>query len=465
MLGYTSRITCFKNAKVRLKEVSEGRITSAIDLDGEVFDLIFSYSEKIPRVDDNLAGLISLMPLINFSLFINEIQLDFPAEKVDHEFLSRMIEINNTEVFVNKICRRRFEFYKKEYLPKDDEITIDNARGNTRLSYTDREEYNRKYESNRTGILLSGGKESLTTFGMLNETGFKPDALFYNESGAHWFPAIPSYRKMKENNVAFKVWANTDRFYRWVFKRMKVLDQKVVSKVADTYPVQLFVFPVYLLALLPLTMAREIGTVFMGNEFDDPREMTPFRGIKHYYGIYDQTEDFEKEFNSYLLSKGIGIRLMSGVYPVSATKVEEILVKRYHDLFVLQRSCHSSRIIKGQVIPCGKCSKCIGVISLILAAGGDPGEINYSKEAIEAAKESLGTDRIRLDRDEVAYLHAIINGKLPGPEKQIQGIHVLPGERLPFQRLDPDFREKIQSIVEKYTTGIYRLDNGKWIMS
>ncbi len=463
MSDYLSRIACFETATIHPEEVTGKRIVSTVDLDGEKFRLIFSYSHDVPEMDRNVAGLISLFPIVNFGLFTRRIRAEFPMEKADLQFLTKMLAINNTEVFVNKICRRRYEFYRREYLPEESEITQPNAIGSNILEAEGEASFPRKYTGKRTGVLLSGGKESLTTFGILTEAGEDPDAFFYNESGSHWFPAVPSYRHLDGSGHAFKVWTNTDRFYRWVLRRMKVLDQVAVARVADTYPVQLFIFPVYLMALLPLMIERKIGAVYMGNEFDDTREMVPYRGIRHYYGIYDQTAEFEREFNAYLGHKGIGIRLMSGVYPISASKVEEILVRRYPDLFRLQRSCHSSRIVHGKVIPCGRCSKCIGVISLILAAGGNPEEINYTHEAVENAAKSLLSDRIRLDRDEVAYLLSVLQNRPVGSARHIEGVHIIPGEKLPFERIDPPVREKIIAIVNEYAKGKYELRGDQWV--
>ena len=39
--------------------------------------------------------------------------------------------------------------------------------------------------------------------------------------------------------------------------------------------------------------------------FHDPNEMPPYRGIKHFYGIYDQSVTFQKRFTKYMTKKEI----------------------------------------------------------------------------------------------------------------------------------------------------------------
>lgn len=465
MSDYLSRILCFRDISVSLKEHSERRIVSEIGFDDDSFRLIFTYNRKIERLDENLAGMISLLPVINFSLFAENIRVNFPTDDADRKFITEMVRINNIETFINSICRRRYEFFRREFLPKDEDITAENAGGKTKILYSGESNLSRNYSGSGNAVMLSGGKESLLTFGILRELGMKPWAIFYNESGAHWNPAIPVNRYARSLGVDLKVWTNTDRLYRKMLHKMRILDQSAVSAVADTYPVQLFIFPVYLMATLPLMLRYNVGRVFMGNEFDDPREMVPYMGIKHYYGIYDQTVDFQEAFSRYLDEKGIGLRIFSGLYPVSAAKVEEALISRYHDLYVMQRSCHSSRKIGGEIVPCGKCSKCVGVISLILAAGGDPEEINYRHEDIEMARKNLLSDRIRLDPDEVRYLLRRMDGDDLGETAHIGGFHILPGENSLYSYLSQDLREGFTGILKEYVHGVYEIKKGKWVQS
>lgn len=60
--------------------------------------------------------------------------------------------------------------------------------------------------------------------------------------------------------------------------------------------------------------------MIMGNELDDPKEMKDFQGLKYYYGIFDQTYDFNEIISGYFKNKKINSYIYSIVYPVTWRK-------------------------------------------------------------------------------------------------------------------------------------------------
>ncbi|MCL5804365.1 MAG: metal-binding protein [Candidatus Thermoplasmatota archaeon] len=468
--SYLDRILVFDKIVISRPVISDSRISSTIGIfrgkSVEYFKLIFSYREKV-AIDQNLAGLILTMPVINFSYFSRKLELDFPVTETDLNYIRKVMKINNREVFINAICRRRYNFYKPVAIPSDEEITESNANGITELTAAqlipdpDKTESLNRWIGDRrkSAVLSSGGKESLLTYSILKEIGMDVHPIFFNESGAHWRAAKPSFESFTSNNQnTTKVWSNADRFYRFCINLLPFLNHSLIRKRTDTYPVQMFTFPVYVFSILPILIKRSIPLAFMGNEFDDPSDMPSYHGLSHYSGIYDQTLDFTDSISQYIKSKGCDISLSSILYPVTATIVERMLVRRYHDIFLLQRSCHSCSIIQNKVIPCGKCSKCLGVIMLILAAGGKPEEIGYTESSIDLAKRSSGS--LRLDTDEIRYLYSGMT-----EDSHVTGIHVLPDENEPLSHIDPYIREKILIIFHEYCKGQYYYRKSRWVRS
>lgn len=466
---YYERVKCFDRVKLTGVRAGRRRIEGTVVVETgdqtDSFRLIFSYDQDIsPTV--NVANLILTMPLINFAYFTDTIELDFPVTELDLSLLAHFVRINNREVFVNKICRRRYEFFRREYLPEDDEITEANALGGTKIatSGTVPEDYVQLPDMNRSAVLSSGGKESLVTYGIMNDLGSEVYPFFFNESGRHWLPAKPAYdRFSSEFQNTMKVWSNVDRFYKFMLRKMKILDLAAVNRKTDTYPVRLFIFPVYIFSLLPLAMKHRIGNILIGDEFDDPHEMPPYRGIKHYFGIYDQSQDFNDHMSQYFTAKGYRIKLWSAVYPVSGSVVERILIERYPDLFRLQRSCHSSRSAGGRIIPCGVCTKCLGVILFILAARGNPEEIGYSRDDSELVAERPDFAKIRLDHDELTTVLRK-SGRGDGEIiEHVDGIHLLPWEDGELSRVPAGFRQDLMKLLEKYTSGTYKSNGRGWL--
>jgi len=423
------------------------------------FQLIFSYREDL-NISENLAGLILTMPVINFTYFAKELVLKYAVSGKDKSQLNEFIRINNREVFINAICRRRYDFYKPEAIPASEEITEENACGITTLIaeklIPDASKDTLQMNNAKVAVLSSGGKESLLTYSMLRETGFDVHPIFFNESGAHWRAAKPAFDAFSERNEnTTKVWSNADRFYRFCLSLLPFLKRNTIRKRTDTYPVQLFTFPVYIMSMVPVLLSRGVSIALMGNEFDDPKDMPPFHGIRHYHAIFDQTPDFTNMMTSYLHDKGFNLSISSLVYPVTATIVERILIHRYGEIFALQRSCHSCSSMDGSIIPCGKCSKCMGVIMLILGSNGDPRRIGYTDKDIETAR--ISSDKLRLDSDEIEYLYS-----LEKRDSHVTGIHVLPLDKMPFSLLPEKIRDAALPIFIQYTSGIYSLDHGEW---
>lgn len=468
--SYVERILSFEEIEIGRINVKKRQITGEIKLkfpNGRVdsFSLIFSYSEDV-QVDKNMAGLILTMPVINFTYFAKRLILNYPTTVADRRIISDFVRINAREVFINKICRRRYEFFKPEFLPSEEEINISNSEGITQVVARERMvDTDQMITSNSSAMVLSsGGKESLLTYGLLNELGLKVYPCFFNESGGHWKTAKTSHDYFYRNfQDVSKIWSNVDRFYKYMLENMSILDRSAIRRRADTYPIQLFIFPVYIFATLPLIRKSGIGNILMGNEFDDPREMGPYKGIEHYYGIFDQSRDFTQLMSRYLAEKGIPSRVWSAVYPISGLKVEEVLVRRYPELFSLQRSCHSCRYEDGQLKPCGICTKCLGVMMFVEASGGNPKDILYAEADIRRLKDNVENARMRLDSDEINHLRRLLwQIDERGDTSHVEGIHRLPHETTAGEDIPDSMRSRILGILEQYTKGTYALNGDCW---
>ncbi|WP_297216354.1 metal-binding protein [Thermoplasma sp.] len=462
-MRYYERVRHFDSIEVSLQSVTNRRIKARISADDLSFDLYFDYDEDVP-LDERLAGMIASLPVVNYAYFTREIRLNFPVSESFLRQLKEFVRINNIETFVNSIVRRRYEFFRKEYLPRDDEITPENAAGNTvvnaETTYTDG--FHFTGDRRRVAVMSSGGKESLTTFGMLNEIGSDVFPIFFNESGGHWKTAKVAYDHMRERygNV-HKVWSNVDRFYSFMNRNMRMLDQNAIRKTADSYPIQMFIFPVYVFSTLPYVLKYRIGNIALGDEFDDPIYQENYRGIKHYYGVYDQTNEFNDAVSDLLRDNGIPVRVFSAVYPIFGTLVEKVLVKRYPDLLRIQRSCHLCHYEGKEIVPCGRCTKCLGVLLFILNAGGDPMVAGYKEDSVKSLQKNLAEANMRLDPVELEYLKAsVFDGKRE--DSHVEGIHIIPGEGEPFSKVPEEFRDGIMNIINQYSNGVYRIENGEW---
>ena len=264
---------------------------------------------------------------------------------------------------------------------------------------------------NRHLILSSGGKDSLLSFGLINEIskemGMQAHAVFANESGRHWFTALNAYNYFKESfPYTGKFWTNSDRMFLWMAGQMPFIRKNFASIHADIYPIRLWTVAVFVFGALPLMRKRGIGRLLIGDEHDTTTTQS-HQGIKHYDGLFDQSIHFDNTLSGYFLRKGWSISQFSILRPLSEILIEKILVERYPHLQKHQISCHSAHKGADKILPCGKCEKCRRIVSMLSALGADPKLCGYTEKQITSCLESiikLGSHQEEASTEEVFKL-------------------------------------------------------------
>jgi hypothetical protein len=443
---------------------------SCINTAGEqhLFYLRFKYEEPPSQNQLALLRLASVTPLLNYGLFTKEIRLEWPVSKADFSLLNDFLDVFSKDIFINKLVRKKNPYVLPQFLPSASEVTKANARPMAKIvaaSSIEDVPISIEFDENSCGVLSSGGKESLLTYAMLKEIGADVHALYVNESGGHWRTALPAYRHFKKNYPkTARVWTNVDRFYTFMLDQMRIIRKDHRETWADTYPIRLCIFPVYVFLLLPIFAKRRIGNILIGSEFDDPRLSSYFAGIQHFFGVYDQTQDFDVRMEQWFSKRMPGMRQWSAVRTISGMIVERILTSRYPELARLQRSCHSCRFNHGDLLPCGKCSKCQGVLLFLLANNVDPSIMGYSEVDVLALPARVAEGNLRLDEDEKNYalFLAKLLPNLNQETRHVETIH-LNKSTSDLQLLPAHFRRSLLEILMKYTQGFSAPKGESWV--
>jgi hypothetical protein len=433
-----------------------------------LFHLRFKYEELPSQKQLPLLRMSSIMPLLNYGLFTKEIKLEGQISKADFSLLNDLLDVFSKDIFINKLVRKKNPYILPQFIPSSTDVTEAKACPIAKIvtsPLTEDVPISSEFNQNVCGVLSSGGKESLLTYAMLKEIGADVHPLYVNESGGHWRTALPAYRRFKKSypNTG-RVWANVDRFYTFMLDQMRIIRKNHREIWADTYPIRLCIFPVYVFLLLPVFAKRRIGNILIGSEFDDPRVSPYFEGIRHFYGVYDQTQDFDVRMEQWFSKRMPGMRQWSAVRTVSGMIVEKILTSRYPELARLQRSCHSCRFNNSNLLPCGKCSKCQGVLLFLLANNADPSIMGYSKADVSALPARIAEGNLRLDEDEKNYalFLAKLLPNLNQETRHIETIHIHKSTSDP-QLLPPQFRSQILKILTQYTNGFSTLKGDSWV--
>lgn len=472
-------LNCFKSITVSNLRVEKYRITADYiieKLDGGTlrYRLIHKYEEKLEGEETvEFAALMASVPAVNYGLFADRIVFDLPLTVLDQQFLSDMIRITARDIFVNKIMKKT-GFVREEFIPDPESVEPEDAEPRAELVFTNTVDPSPPYASldeSKCAVMSSGGKESLLSYGILREAGCEVYPCFFNESGHHWLTALTAYRYFREHDPrTMRVWSNVDRLYKFIGSHMRILKENAYTKRrADTYPIRLFFFEHYVFSFLPLIYKRRIANIILGNEYDDPSGTSyTYRGIRHYNGVYDQSQEFDKYMTNWFSKRGFGFKQWSVVRPLSGLIVERVLSKRYPELFRLQRSCHSVHVEEGRIVPCGTCSKCNGIILFLLANGVNPELIGYKRAHIDTVLDRIRAGKIRLDKDELEhslYLLAQRTGKPIEGAKRHDHVEMLQFDdsNSHFDNIPVAFREKVYRIYEEYVKGYAYLSREGWI--
>jgi creatinine amidohydrolase/Fe(II)-dependent formamide hydrolase-like protein len=373
-------------------------------------ELIYRFQEDVfdpeDEVSQNLASMMAAQVAINYGLFCRRIVFQGIYDEIDRRFIADMCENTAREITVKKflqpnpfligraaripaVKRRHYSAANLEF-PQPSKAESQVTRRSTRrtiwrLWSTDH---------SRHAVLSSGGKDSLLSYGLLDEIGREVHPIFINESGRHWFTALNAYRYFQKHvSNTTRVWVNCDRVFNWMLRHIPFVRQDFASIRSDEYPLRLWTVAVFLFGALPLLRKRGLGRLLIGDEFDTTCRLS-HRGISHYDGLYDQSRYFDNALSRYYLRKGWSISQFSVVRPLSELLIEKILVERYPRLQRQQMSCHAAHVERNRVRPCGRCEKCRRIVGMLTALGADPRRCGYTAQQIRNCLMALPREGI-----------------------------------------------------------------------
>jgi len=472
-------------------ELGEDSARATIEVDpvgrpaGDVV-MRYKYQEDLPdegtRAREELEylfGLTVLCPLVNYSLFTDEIRLRYSLDPRDKALFEEFLLAQAREALVNRVLTGN-EYLVEAARWKDNPALVEVYRDRRARLVTDgsrRRDFARVPEPERVCVLSSGGKESLLSYGLLKEAGAEAFPFYFNESGGHWLTAKPAYDAFTGFEPRTRrVWSNVDRVYLFMKDHMRVIRDDFREVHADLYPVRSFTFLHYALAFLPYVWRHSISAFVVGNEYDEPGDWT-YMGVPHHFGVYDQTQEFDARMTRHYRERGLGLEHFSVVRPLSSFTEETIIARRYRELLPVQRSCHATHKEGGAVVPCGRCTKCLGVLAILVATGVDPRVMGYRDEDLALLEKRLRETRLRLDRHELehtlfrlgqkGFRLAAADLKYPGEYRPQEHPEV---EMLKFDpanshvdNVPTRFRAKVFALLAQHTRGAVELRGGKWI--
>lgn len=441
-------------------------------------ELIYSYEEPVFEPSDishqNLASLIGAQVAINYGLFCKKIIFKGLFDSTDRSAIKDWMENTAREIYVIKILQdnpfltgkaKNIEPIKQKTYLQSELIfeSSDTDPVNTKWKFWET-------DKNKHCVLSSGGKDSLLSYGFLNELGFETQPIFLNESGRHWFTAINAYKYFKEVVPSTgRVWVNSDRVFNFMLKHLSFIRSDYANIRADIYPIRLWTVAVFLFGVLPLLRKRKIGRLIIGDEYDTTVRSS-FKGITHYSGLYDQSRYFDEYCTRFFMRKGWAIAQFSILRPLSELMIQTILAKRYPKLLEQQVSCHAAHKDDERIKPCGKCEKCRRIVGMLTAVGIDPKICGYTQmqikdclialEKIELHQEKAGSQQLMYMLMQKGILDA---EKIKQPQRHPEVLSLrFDNERSPLAAIPVDLRKPLYKIYLEYAEKSLIRSERKW---
>lgn len=447
----------------------------------ETAELIYSYEEEVfdPNNEShqNLVSMIAAQVAINYGLFCKKIIFNGLYDNVDKRVIKDWAENTAREIYVKKFLEPNpFLIGDAKNLPA---IKLKSyLRAELEFPETDQEPIRTKWEYWNTDrkkhcILSSGGKDSLLSYGLIDELGYETHPIFINESGRHWFTAINAYKHFKRTHKSTaRVWTNADRIYPFMARLMPFIRKDFNSVRADIYPIRLWTVAVFLFGVLPLLRKRGIGRLLIGDEYDTTVRSS-FKGITHYDGLFDQSRFFDDAMSRYFLRKGWAVSQFSALRNLSELLIQTILAKRYPHLQKHQVSCHAAHKEGDKIKPCGKCEKCKRIVGMLSAMGVDPRKCGYNKKQISDCLNALSTETLHQEAAGTEQLSLMLldKGLLKLPKEKAEKLKERPEvlkirfdqERAPATAMPVELRRPLYKIYSEYTNGSVIKSGRQWI--
>ena len=438
--------------------------------------LIYKYEENVfipvDPVDQNLANMIAAQVAINYGLFCHEIIFYGLFDQQDKRFIKDMIENTAREIYVKKFLEPNpFLAHHINNQPVTKTVKYTNATVKFVASNSSKKIAWELWQMNpeKHAVLSSGGKDSLLSYGLLNESGKDTYPIFINESGRHWYTALNAYRYFKKNVPnTVRVWTNSDRVFNWMLNHFPFIRSDYSRIRSDEYPIRLWTVAVFLFGALPILKKKGVGRLIIGDEYDTTVRKT-HKGITHYDGLYDQSRYFDNTLSRYFMSKGWSIAQFSIIRPLSELLILKILTERFPKLQKHQVSCHAAHISGDRVLPCGKCEKCRRVIAMLTAIEKDPQNCGYVTDQIQKSLNKLPIEGIHQETagyEQLLYMlkeKGLINSnKVLKEHSEILKVRIDP-QKSPFESIPVDLREPLYHIFLKHAQGIVHKSFNKWV--
>jgi hypothetical protein len=297
------------------------------------------------------------MGLFYLSLIPNsDFLIDYPITNADIRLTSLLnthTNIYNASLGKTKVFSSKYDF---EALPERGLINIE--------------------QKDQTALFLSGGRDSLLTYGLMKEAGHEVTKIFIQPSAAWWFGPCSVYREIGGE----KIREDTSRLY------------PVLKKLGNNIRLEMNALLLWSALSIPYIVKDNCNYLLYGNEAVTSTKFR-YRKKTHYDYSWNQCEEATNIVDQYFAtlfkrdkSRLPGVRVGSILRPFNTITIQRILCEHYPDLYKHQMSCNSAQpdySTKPVTFKnCSSCEKCHRTFLILDALGKDVSVVNLDRKKV-----------------------------------------------------------------------------------
>lgn len=236
--------------------------------------------------------------------------------------------------------------------------------------------------SENTAVMsISFGKDSLLSYGVAKEIGFKCHTVYVNDKeGYNSAESQVKIRLFKEfaqeqNQEFYLINDITDNIYR---------NDESIKKYEDLDRTNAML--AFTLQLIPYAYSKNARYIIFGNE-QNLNDFAIDREGNKIFPSYDQTSDFMGRKNKCMSDLTDGnIQVLSLIEPIYNIAEIKIIYSRYPHLLKYLTSCYSTELNINEQW-CGHCSMCARIYLYIIGTGNDPRKAGIKRDMLDAEDE------------------------------------------------------------------------------
>jgi hypothetical protein len=334
------------------------------------------------EVDNALARMVALQPLVNLGLFAERIETEFPLDPLDVAFLNELLRAISKEVLINRVLDP-----ERSVVEAKDRPVFRKRKTYSEVSLVAGSQPRARIGSRATpdsvGVLLTAAPEAVLNAAVFRDIGAPVIGLLVSTGTTDQRASDDLAARLGSDSFpVLQVASNLESVLHALGEHVRAIHHGPTPK-KSRGRFACYVRGASIFALLPLLRARGVGLLALPDRY--PGQLPePFHGASHYGGRYEHTRYFHDLLTRYLMERGPAVDVFSPLAPLGEMAVLRVLAKGFPSWLAQWMPCPTPKVTTRRVIPCGACESCRRAAAQLLSVDVDPARVGLGAEALKS---------------------------------------------------------------------------------